>query len=62
MRTLAQLEKGTQTRLRDYISKWPTMSTKDLANDLYLRNTTVAAVKAHLTRSMTRRFNELMGG
>lgn len=60
MRTLKELNKETQTRLRDYISKWPTLPSKSLAADLYLAPTTVAAVRAHITRDRERRFNEAL--
>ncbi len=60
MRKLESLNKSTQTRLRKYIEQWPTIPTKELADDLYLRNTTVAAVKAHITRRLQKRFNEAL--
>lgn len=62
LRTLGMLTKDTQTRLRDYIAKWPTVSAKELAADLNLRPTTIAAVRAHLTRQKNRRFNEELHG
>lgn len=60
MRTLKELNKETQTRLRKYVATWPTISTKELAEDLQLRTTTVAAVRAHLTRNLNKRFNEAL--
>ena len=60
MRNLKDLNKDTQSRLRDYIAKWPTVSTKNLATDLYLAPTTVAAVRAQITRQRERRFNEAL--
>lgn len=62
MRTLGELNKATRTRLSDYISKWPTLGTTQLAEDLYLRPTTVAAVRANLTRKLSKKFNEYCGG
>ena len=62
MRRLKELDKKAQARVRDYIAKWPTLSTRQLASDLYLRPTTVAAVRAHITRRAERRFNEVMSG
>jgi FixJ family two-component response regulator len=60
MRTLNELSKETQGRLRDYIARWPTLTSKQLAEDLSLKPTTVAAVKANITRKRDREFNKAL--
>ncbi len=60
MRRLKDLNKDSQARIRKYVAQWPTIDTKQLAVDLYLEPTSVAAIKAHLTRNRDRKFNELL--
>lgn len=60
MRKLNELNRRAQTRLSDYIRMWPTATAKELAEDLYLRSATVAAVRAHITRSNVKKFNEAL--
>jgi ribosome-binding protein aMBF1 (putative translation factor) len=60
MRNLQDLSKDAQQRIRNYVRSLPTISSKELANDLYLRVTTIAAIRANITRKNVKQFNKLL--
>ena len=60
MRLLKDLDKDARIRVRDYVKSWPTLSAKELASDLYLKPTTIASIRANLTRNTAKKFNTLL--
>ncbi len=50
MRKFTDLSKDARNRLSLYVSQWPTITTKTLAEDLQLSTKTVAAIRANQTR------------
>jgi len=62
MRTFKELDKDARIRVRLYIQQWPTVTTRDLARDLNLRPTTIAALRANFSRARDKKFNTLLAG
>jgi len=57
MRTVKDLSNNQKQRMLRYVSRYPDVSSKDLANDLNLDVKTIVAWKAWLTRNMGKAFN-----
>jgi hypothetical protein len=60
MRKLSELSKDQQKRIKNYVIQWPTLSAKQLGDDLYLKSSSIAAIRAHITRNLNSRFDQAL--